>query len=197
MKTVLSPWWETLFLCVLSKTSSPELCTSPSLKDVAIYTNALSDIYASPSSSVSVCRIWMSSCCRPPYTAWLISRGNTNELCLSPKTSWNTRWDHFCIDDISDIVFLFFPLDGLERLPVFFFFFNQVVLCFVCFLFSFWSFSRNIYLNVHFYAFAIHNLHHQSIFVNVVQGHAIFANKKKKKKDYNLKNQCAKSNNAV
>lgn len=170
----------------------------PFPEDVAIYTNALSDIYAPPSSSVSVCRIWMSSCCRPSYTAWLISRGNSNELYLSPKTSWNTRWDHFCIDDISDIVFLFlfFPYE-LEWLPVSFYQ-VELFLFFFWFSFSFWSLDEpfiKIYISTPL-QFITSTLR---VFLSMLYRDMQYLQKKekKKKKDYNLKNQCAKSNNAV
>ncbi|XP_076748241.1 neurite extension and migration factor isoform X1 [Maylandia zebra] len=51
-------------------------------------------------------RIWMSCCCCPSYTAWLISRGkpSINEPNLSPR-HLKHEMGPFCIDDISDIVF--------------------------------------------------------------------------------------------
>ncbi|XP_077388583.1 neurite extension and migration factor isoform X2 [Festucalex cinctus] len=44
-------------------------------------------------------RMWMSCCCRPSYTAWLISRGKPtiNEPYLIPRHLENTRWDHFVL----------------------------------------------------------------------------------------------------
>nr|XP_057918751.1 neurite extension and migration factor isoform X1 [Doryrhamphus excisus] len=44
-------------------------------------------------------RMWMSCCCCPSYTAWLISRGKPtiNEPYLIPRHLEKTRWDHFVL----------------------------------------------------------------------------------------------------
>ncbi|XP_077465464.1 neurite extension and migration factor-like isoform X1 [Stigmatopora argus] len=44
-------------------------------------------------------RMWMSCCCCPSYTAWLISRGKPSiyEPYLIPRHLENTRWDHFVL----------------------------------------------------------------------------------------------------
>ncbi|XP_023815019.1 neurite extension and migration factor isoform X1 [Oryzias latipes] len=55
-------------------------------------------------------RIWMSCCCCPSYTAWLISRGKSTviEPCLNPRHLKHTRWDHFVLMTYQTFFLCFF-----------------------------------------------------------------------------------------
>ncbi|XP_077433385.1 neurite extension and migration factor isoform X1 [Vanacampus margaritifer] len=67
-------------------------------------------------------RMWMSCCCRPSYTARLISRGKPtiNEPYLIPRHLENTRWDHFVLMTYQTS-FFFFPPFPLEAGMIFLF----------------------------------------------------------------------------
>lgn len=89
----------------------------------------------------------------------------------------------FCIDDISDIVF--FPLQA-GMTPHFF-------------LPSVFLLERREtrHLNLHFNALQIHKSATLRVFLSMLYRDMQYLQKKKEEDDYNLKNQCAKSNNAV
>ena len=136
------------------------------------------------SSSVFVCRKWMSCCCRPSYTAWLISRGETtsNEPCLSPRHIFH-RMGPFCNRlHIKHCLEPSFSSLNVAMTPHFVFcFFLSSILFFL-------EFKDQLLIYIYRLMFAnSQKLLQKSIFVNVVvQGHAIFA-KKKEKKNYYLK----------
>ncbi|XP_061755661.1 neurite extension and migration factor isoform X1 [Nerophis ophidion] len=93
-------------------------------------------------------RMWMSCCCRPSYTAWLISRGKPtlNEPYLIPRHLENTRWDRFV--SMTYQMSPFSPplqVGMISFIELFFFFFLGL-------FFFFWS----GYPHFHFYALQSH-----------------------------------------
>lgn len=111
------------------------------------------------SSSVFVCRIWMSCCCCPSYTAWLISRGKPtiNEPYLSPRHLKNTRWDHFVLMTYQTLSF-FPPSQSWNDSPISFY---------QAFLFLL-EFRGTGYLNLHFYALQIHKSSTLRVFLSML-----------------------------
>lgn len=128
-------------------------------KDVAIYTNALSDIYA-PLLLICFCMQNMDvllllsfiHCLahfkRETYDKWAL---------FKPKTSWKDKMGPFCIDDISDVVFFFLPQGW-----------NDSPFPFIKHFFFLLEFRGTGYLNLHFYALQIHKSSTLRVFLSML-----------------------------
>lgn len=136
------------------------------------------------SSSVFVCRKWMSCCCCPSYTAWLISRGKTTSIepCLSPRHLFH-RMGPFC--NRWHIKHCLEPSFSSSQC------YNDSPFCFFCFFikhFFSWSLKTNWWSKFTVLCLQIHKSSYKRVFLSMLLYRDMqYLQKKKEKKNYYLK----------